>query len=304
MTTATKTSSNSLVYKTSKVVGKKHIFVSIRLNDECKNGHQDFSITGDIYEAGKPKIDRYHLTGGCIHEEIEKYFPEFKRFIALHLCDYLGIPMHAGANGHYHLTNGFNSIKDVNSPEFKAYFCECYRVTPAQFDTLKTSKNEVQYCLNLEQLGIFEQWKRQADYAIKALEELTNTDFIVDSKRTQYHRPTDEQITEEIERQKNGYYTPAAEAEREKQRQQAEIDKLNAEFDARINKTELERSVLLYVLKFGSKFLDNCLFYSHSNEIAFNWRGYNNLQDSELLPVIQSINATFAGKVKAYINTK
>ena len=30
--------------------------IKIRLNDECKNGHQDFSITGTCWEKDKPKL--------------------------------------------------------------------------------------------------------------------------------------------------------------------------------------------------------------------------------------------------------
>jgi hypothetical protein len=80
---------NSLIYKTSKEIsvinnnGNKttgKIYVKIRLDDQCKNGHQDFAITGDIY-AGSGKADRNHLTGGCIHEEIVKHFSSFKSFI-------------------------------------------------------------------------------------------------------------------------------------------------------------------------------------------------------------------------------
>ena len=37
--------SNSLIYKETKIVenGNTKITVTIRLDDECKNGHQDFS---------------------------------------------------------------------------------------------------------------------------------------------------------------------------------------------------------------------------------------------------------------------
>lgn len=38
--------------------------IKIRLNDECKNGHQDFAITADVWEKGKPKTDRYCIMGG------------------------------------------------------------------------------------------------------------------------------------------------------------------------------------------------------------------------------------------------
>ncbi len=50
--------SNALRHTATKTVGNEVITVKIRLNDECKNGHQDFSITGDIYEAGKPMADK------------------------------------------------------------------------------------------------------------------------------------------------------------------------------------------------------------------------------------------------------
>ena len=77
--------------------------IKIRLDDECENGHQDFSITGDIYQKGKPKTDRYFLSGGCIHEEILKVRPDLKIFVNLHLSDYDGVPMHPTANMIYFL---------------------------------------------------------------------------------------------------------------------------------------------------------------------------------------------------------
>lgn len=74
--------------------------VSIKYNDECNNGHNTFSITGSI-KGGKFGRYGYEIDiGGCIHEEIEKYFPEFKHLITWHLCSSDG-PIHYIANTKY-----------------------------------------------------------------------------------------------------------------------------------------------------------------------------------------------------------
>jgi methionyl-tRNA synthetase len=83
--------------------------IKIRLDDECKNGHQDFSITGTCWEAEKPRTDKYMILGGACGDEISVLFPEYEIFNRLHLCDYKGIPMHCSANGYYHLNKGFHS---------------------------------------------------------------------------------------------------------------------------------------------------------------------------------------------------
>lgn len=282
--------SNDLRFNTSKAVGNEVITVNIRLNDECKNGHQDFSITGDIYQAGKPKIDKYHISGGCIHEEIEKHFPEFIPFIRLHLCDYEGVPMHAVANGFYHLREGFNYTKPQEQ-NFDAKYCEYYRVTPAQLEALKTAKNQTQFAVKLVELGILEQWKQEANAAIKQLEELTGKTFVNDSKKSQYYAPTPEALAEEAKRQAEGYYTPEAEAKRQEEARQAEFTKLEAEFNKVVDKAKLEYEVKKEVLtKGGSKALSNCIFYNHTKELAFNWKGYEALPVeflNELIPTLE-----------------
>jgi hypothetical protein len=185
------------------------MYIKIRLNDECKNGYQYFSITCDIYEKGKPKTDRYFISGGCCHDEILKAKPQLKIFINLHLCDYKGIPTYAVENGFYHLENGFNSTK-TEDKNFKSKFCEYYRITDGQFHKLSTSKNKLQFALNLQNLGILEQWEQEANKAIKLLENWTETTFLVDSKRTQFNAPKPEEIEEENKKQISGYYTPQA----------------------------------------------------------------------------------------------
>ena len=108
--------SNSLRHKivTTDIKGNP-MYISIRLDDQCKNGHQDFAITATIYEKGKPQTDRNMIAGGCCHEEILKAHPELKIFVDLHLCDYSGAPMYAEENGFYHL-------RRMTKEEFIQYF--------------------------------------------------------------------------------------------------------------------------------------------------------------------------------------
>src|SRR5579863_1358841 len=53
------------------------ITVEVSFDDECKNGHSTFAITGHIKRDGQRDGD----TGGCIHEEIAKHFPELAPLI-------------------------------------------------------------------------------------------------------------------------------------------------------------------------------------------------------------------------------
>lgn len=269
--------SNALCYRTAKTIGKEHIIVKITLDDDCKNGHQDFAITADIYEAGKPKTDRYHIAAGCCHEEILRAFPQFKIFVDLHLCDYKGNPMHATANGLYHLREGFNNIKPDNK-EFAAKYCEYYRINMQQFGVLLTSYNEIDFALKLRDLGILEQWEQQAKQAIEILEGLTNTKFIIDSKKTQLIFPSDEQIKEHLSKVNGGYYTPEAQQQREVSKRDGIIEKLAADRDKEIKKANTEFEVKRQVLIIGGeKALKNCLFYTHSNTLSFNWKGYDQI---------------------------
>ena len=99
------------------------IAVEISLSDDCKNGHNDFSITADIYEQRGSRY--YHVSCGCQHDEILKYFPEFQIFVDLHICDDNGVPMYPIANnpytGFFAVQKGQPIIKAIQSvlPELK-----------------------------------------------------------------------------------------------------------------------------------------------------------------------------------------
>lgn len=246
--------------------------IKIRLNDECKNGHQDFSITGACWEAGKAKTNRYMIHGGACGDEISVLFPEYEIFNRLHLCDYKGIPMHCSANGFYFIRKGFNRYEKGET--LKGKWCKYYRVSPEQFDILFEAKSETHFAILLERIGVFEQWKAEADLAIKKLEELTGNEFVVDSVRTQYNRPSDEKIAEETERIKNGYYSIGAKQARVLDAEKKKLQAIDEKEEAEIQKIRLEYKIKRILFGAGEKAYENYIFYSHTNTIKFNWRGF------------------------------
>lgn len=274
MNTTTQTpASNDLRHKiiTNDVDGNT-MHINIRLNDECKNGHQDFAITADIYQRGKPKTDKYCIMGGCCHEEILKVRPDLKIFVDLHLCDYTGTPMHAIENGFYFLREGFNEVKP-GSIEFKQKFCEYYRVSPEQFDVLNTSEDKIQYATKIISLGILEQWADLANTAIRWLEKETGKQFIVDSRKTQFNAPTPDQIADEKQKQASGYYTTEAKEQRKQDAINKERAKMEDDFKKEIDKIKLEHNIKMQLFDIAGKIaVSNTIFYSHTKQIVFNWQ--------------------------------
>ncbi len=293
------TSTNNL----KKVINCKDVegndlIIEITLNDECKNGHQDFAITATGYQKDKPHIDRYFLYSGCCHDEILKVRPDLKIFVDLHLCDYTGCPMHPTANGFYHLTNGFNKTK-IDDANFIKEYCEYYRITVNQYKVLSTSKNQTQYAVNLYKLGILEQWQEQANKAIRLLEDMTGEKFVIDSKKTQFIAPTEKELQEEETRQKTGYYTDKAEKERQKQYKISLVKELKEELNKKIQSASDEYKAKLAVLKAGGKkALDNCIYYNHSKTIAFNWRSYDNLSNETIEKIKSKIKLPVGVKIE------
>jgi hypothetical protein len=76
------------------------ITVEVRFDDDCKNGHQSFAITGHVQE---PRTRDWAM-GGCIHEAIAESFPELAPLIKWHLFSEDG-PMHYVANTCYHASD-------------------------------------------------------------------------------------------------------------------------------------------------------------------------------------------------------
>lgn len=271
---------NNLKFNQSVNNNRVNAEVKIRLNDECKNGHQDFSITATFWGVGKVRNDRNMICGGCCHDEILKHFPKFAQFVKLHLSDYNGVPMHAVANGFYHMQEGFND-KSVNHKE---YFCDYYRVSPAQYDELKRAKEQDYFGFLLVKLGVLEQWRNEAEEAIKSLELLTGDEFINDSVKSQFSLSDDDLKAIEV-KVNDGFYSDEAIHERETKKA---IDKkaklledLKKTFDAKnleaLQYYEIDR-ILIELFLTSS----NVIFYKHTNTIVVNWqKGSYNRQYTE-----------------------
>ena len=263
--------SNSLVHTiTTSDKDGNDLVIKIRLNDECKNGHQDFAITADGYKKGS-RGDSAFLYGGCCHDEILAVRPDLQVFVDLHLCDYLGTPMYPIANGYFHLTNGAND-KPMTAQEF----CKYYRITAAQYTELSKAMDKVHYSIILESMPLIRKnWQFQADAAIVLLERWTGKQFLIDSTRTQWDGATDEEKQIFNTRLKEGYYTHEAEQQRKIDAINKKANDIRQAAQAKANKEIFEANQRIAVLlHIGEVVLDNIIIYNHDKTVSFNWKSY------------------------------
>lgn len=87
--------------------------VEIRYDDECKNGHNSFFITGSVYEGRVS--ERACIVAGSCHEEIVEFFPELKKFIKWHGMTE-NEPLYYLANTLFHAKTRENMSLPLNAP--------------------------------------------------------------------------------------------------------------------------------------------------------------------------------------------
>lgn len=74
--------------------------VELRFDDECRNGHETFSITAEVRRSGRRDVEAC----GCLHEDIAEVFPELEPLIKWHLTSTDG-PTYYIANTCYHASD-------------------------------------------------------------------------------------------------------------------------------------------------------------------------------------------------------
>lgn len=253
---------------------KHYCVVRVRLNDECRNGHEDFAITGDIYNRRTKK----DVGGGAIGDEIAKRFPKFEIFNRLHLSDHDGYPMYAIENGFYHLTDGRNALS-------KEKFCECYRVTEEDYEELKTAYDQCEFFDILKTRGVFKRWKAEAKEAIRILEEWTEKEFESKAIRSQLHAPKGLKCY--YEDKKAGLYTPEAKETRRIMTRimavTAEREKIVNTYKERAKNDERSKAIDLFLLSvierhnFPLEYKSHVIYYSGKKTLTINWRDYDKI---------------------------
>lgn len=94
-----------------------YIKLTIRYDDQCGNGHNNFSMTADIAK-NMSFSDRSIISCGCLHDDIKKHFPEFKHLIKWHLTS-SEMPMYYFENTLYHASN--RDYNNLLKGEVKSY---------------------------------------------------------------------------------------------------------------------------------------------------------------------------------------
>lgn len=232
---------------------------TVQLDDECKNGHEDFAITGEVYFT-KRRSDCDMC--GCIHEEILKHFPHLELFTKLHLSDSKGVPMYAIPNGKYH-------IDQQSRDRVKSHF----RTTEEETDKLMTLKDlpKEYVFLVVSDMGLFDRWEEEANKAISVLEGMTGQDFKPTGFRSLGVDPGC--IGEERRKVENGYYSPdniqKRAKEKEERRRSKEIEKIRTRLAKSIETDTAKANIKILLIGNGVN-LDNILVYK--NKLQFNYR--------------------------------
>ena len=138
------------------------ITIKARLNDECKNGHEDFGLTYDMWE--NVVSNKTWCAGGCAAGNDDQIVRKAIRTFGLepvervHLSDMNGVPMYPTANAIYHAKNsGFEVFRDY------------LRLTDEEAKQAFYIDDELGLYVWLLDNGIIDRWKNEANEAIKAI---------------------------------------------------------------------------------------------------------------------------------------
>lgn len=260
---------SSLVFNEMKKVsmnGKElKIEAKVRLDDNCNNGICFFHVTGDIYELNEYGRYEDYICGaiGNYAEMAEMISGWFNKF---HGRTRLGYHTGLISELNYYIKRGD-----------KDYAMKYAMLNEDEYKVLSFVVDEKEYFKYLLfDLGIMDRMKREADAAIKKLEELTGDTWVnpyspEKERHTIVLTPEEKKLVED--RIEAGYYTEPAIEERRLERIRAKREKAKKEviddFERELKELEYDRDIRLALIDFD--IFGNVIYYKGSNKISFNW---------------------------------
>lgn len=260
---------NSLVFNEVKKVSingeKLKIEARVRLDDDCKNGICFFHLTGDIYRLNKSGYYKDYICGaiGDYAEMAEMISGWFNKF-----HDRTRLGYHTGliSDLNYHIRRGD-----------KDYAMRYAMLNEDEYKVLSFVADEKEYFKYLLfDLGIMDRMKREADEAIKKLEELTGDTWVnpyspEKERHTIVLTPEEKKLVED--RVEAGYYTEPAIEERRLERIRARREKEKKgvidTFEKKLKELECSRDICLVLIDFD--IFGNVIYNKGLNKISFNW---------------------------------
>lgn len=174
--------------------------ITFSINDDCHNGYESFSVTGEVDRKAK-NGHWYNVGGGqCWDEVYDKMTPELQNICDQHLCSWEGRPLYAIENGFYHIKN---SSKDV----VKHYL----QLTDEETAEVMGCQSQVELYVYIIDNKIDLRWKENARKAIETLERETGLTFKsrqTEKRQDAYEKFTPEEIMAAREKmQEPGYFS-------------------------------------------------------------------------------------------------
>ncbi len=278
--------------KINKIVGNTKYEIEIRLDDECKNGVDNFAMTASIKE--KRRNGRWvYVGGGACHEEIVKVMPTLSNFGMLHLRNYIGQPMYAIENGLYWIKNG-------NKENVKVHF----NLWDKEVEEMMQCTDALDVKYFIDKFGIAQRWKDLADRGILELEMLCGLVYQPQGTKIQDVVLTDDERKIVEERLNNDYYTDKAKDERTYEKY---CDWIENEYRARteiaerkIKELQHENDLYNYLCTFlkahkefmgyEKQILGNVIYYNHRKSLEFNWCNYNTIPQDIVEDLISKLS--------------
>lgn len=243
------------------------IEMAAQLHDTCKNTCCSFSIGGKVYKI-KPNGQMIFIKCGCIHDDIALHFPELRKFLPLHMCNYLGQPLYPIENGQYLVkkdrTRAMRYLRITED--------EYYQLLP-----ISDKEERPYFKYRLFDLGIVDRWKREADEFIGFLQQKTGDTWTNPYNPSEWRfvlQLTDDERTDIERKLEDGYYTQEVIERRKEERYNAKREAVRLEiierYDEEMQKIKDKRDVKLYIHDSGMP-INNVIFYPQNKQVVFNW---------------------------------